>query len=272
MIHTKEDYENMRLFTDNIQPEDRLTTSLVIFRNPLGEILHVGKNKVVVSGSAFTMMKHYNLSVPVRTPSYNNILGLEHTDNTPFDQPGIRREEEICLFAVGVGGCGQLQHEVYPVDYAKWISPENLVPFRHITKPNDLSALDRSRYFGRKVNGDKTTYYFKRFESEPELLQRYVDGTPIGENVHTSTNTLDIESFVQLKLIVSVDDCREWFRATTGIDQAKINTLSLLTAYKTERDGHIYYQDIRPMTRYNFPSEPLNQDTKDIHITYLTFY
>lgn len=248
--------------------------SLITIRNEFGEIIHEGlHNKVIVSGSAFTMMKHYNLDVPSRVPSYNNLLNLENTLNEPHIEPGVRRDEEVCLFAVGVGGCGDQQNDVYDVDYSKPIKIEDLVPFRYITPPNDLSALDRTKYFGRKVceNG-KIAYYFKAFETTPELIQRYVDGTPIDSNVFESTNILDIESFVQLKLKVTVDDCREWFASNIGIDLAKLNTLSLLTAYKTEIDGYVYYQNITPLTKLNFPSEPLNTLTKSLDITYLTFY
>lgn len=274
--YTEEEKVNMMYLSDSVKQTDRHHMSLITIKNELGEVLHRGlHNKVIVSGSAFTMMKHYNLDVPTRTPSYNQKLGLENSIYEEYDQPGVRRDEIVCLFAVGIGGCGNEQHQVYPVNYAKWIQPDTeLVPFRLLTPPNDLSPLQRTQYFGRKVMADgKIAYYFKAFDTEPELLQRYVDGTPIDEGVHTSSNTLEIESFVQLKLKVSVDDCREYFRATTGIDYAKLNTLSLLTAWKTEKDGFVYYQDIRPMTKLNFSSEPLcDNGTKALDITYLTFY
>jgi hypothetical protein len=276
-IPTDEQQEQMRILSDAVRNADKANIqrpgSLITIKDGLGNVLHQGlHNKVIVSGSAFTMMKHYNIDVPTRTPSYNTVLGLENTLNTPNPEPGVRRDEVVCLFAVGVGGCGQEQHQVYDVDYSKWIKPSDLVPFRYITPPNDLSDLDRTRYFGRALTNGKIAYYFKAFDTEPELIQRYVDGTPIDANVFDSTNTLEIESFVQLKLKITVDDCREWFASTTGLDTAKINAISLLTGYKHEINGYIYYESIRPLTVLHFPSEPLNEYTKSLDITYLCFY
>lgn len=272
--YNKQDIEAMRILSDSVKPEDKMYTSLIIIKNELGEVLHKGlHNKVIVSGSAFTMQKHYNLDVPVKTPTYNSVLGLENSISNTFTDPGIRRDEIVCLFAMGIGGCGTEQHQVFPVDYKKWIQPDELIPFRVVSPANDLSALDRTRYFGRKImDNGKIAYYFKAFDTQPELLQRFMDGTPIGTDIHTSTNILDVESFVKLKLKVTVDDGREHFRQTVGIDYAKVNTISLLTAYPTEFDGNIYYQDIRPLTKLNFPNDPLLEDTRALDITYYTFY
>lgn len=273
MLYTKQQNEDMRILSDAIKQDDRIG-SLITIENEFGETLHKNlHNKVIISGSAFTIMKHYNKNVPVKTPTYNSVLNLENTINETFPGQGVRREEQVILFAVGTGGWGETQSAKIPVDYTKWIQPDELVPFRLVENINDLSALERKKYFGRKIIDNRIAYYFKAFETDPQILQRYVDGTPIDENIYNSSNTLAAESFVQLKLKVSIDDCREWYRSQYGnLDSAKINTLSLLTAYPSEHDGVIYYQDIRPLTKLNFSTEQLYEDSKALDITYLSFY
>lgn len=276
---TQEQERQIRVLVDAVKNADKANIekpdTLITIKNELGEVLHSGlHNKVIVSGSAFTMMKHYNLDVPNRAPSYNNILQLENTLNEAQTEPGVRRDEVITLFCCGIGGCnGSRPNETLDVDYSKWISPDEIIPFRNITPPNDLSALERTKYFGRKIDtSGNILYYFKAFETQPELIQRYVDGTPIDSNVFTSTNILDIESFVHLRMKITVDDFREHFAKTIGVDQSRINSMSLISAYPTEIDGHIYYQNCQAITRLHFPTEYLNTLTKSLEIDYLTFY
>lgn len=273
IIKRSKNFDDYMMFlNDVVANNDKADTSIII-QNELGEIIHQDlHNKVVVTGSGFTMMKHYNKNCPVVLPTYNNALRLDESVNEVYGEPGVRRSEQICLFAVGIDGCGPEAHMVYPVTDKSWISPANLIPFRVQSAGDDLTPLERTKYFGRKTVGSDIYYYFKAFDTDPDIVMRFVDGTPIDSNIFTSTNTLDIEKFVQLKLRVSIDDCREYFRLTTGMDTARINTVSLLTAYPTVKDGITYYQDIRPMTKLNFPNESLIQETKALDITYITYY
>ena len=104
------------------------------------------------------------------------------------------------------------------------------------------------------------------------MYQQYTDGTPIDENIFISDNKMDVETYVELKLTITKEDCREYFDATTGISDAKINTISLLTAVPKEMNGYTYYQGIRPLTKLNFPNESLIDLTKGIDITYHIYY
>jgi hypothetical protein len=94
----------------------------------------------------------------------------------------------------------------------------------------------------------------------------------IDSDVYTSEKTDEIESFIELELMVEPDECREWFKQTTGINDAKINTFSLCTAWAKTIDGQIYYQDIRPLTKYNIPNEYLIDLTKGIQISYHLYF
>lgn len=255
--------------------EDKITTrktDIQIFVEGTDELVFRGSNKVIVGGSAFTAAKHFNLKPRVFTPSYNTVLGLENSVNEPYDEPGIRKEEQVFLFAVGTDGCGDENSQVFKVDYTKWIAPESLVPFRYQLEKNDISGYMRDKYFGRKVIGDRIAYYFKAFETKPEFKQQYVDGTPIDENVYTIERIEEVESFVELNLKVTKDDCRDFFMATTGINDARINSISLLTAWAKEIDGQIYYQDIRPLTKLHFPNEVLIDTSKGLDIIYHIYY
>lgn len=247
-------------------------TDIIIKVHGTDTVLFRGHNKVIISGSHFTAMKHFNIKPPIDLPSYNTILGLDEI--VTIEPEKYKKDSAVFLFAVGIDGCGPESSQVFDVDYTKWIMPENLVPFRYVFDDNDLSDTLRNKYFGRKkVKGtDKIAYYFKGFEAEPRMRQQYVDGTPIDENIFNSDNSMDAETYVELNLTITKDDCREFFQATTGINDAKVNTISLLTAVETTINGYKYYQDIRPLTKLNFPNESLIDLTKGIDITYHIYY
>ena len=229
-------------------------------------------NKVIISGSAFTAMKHFpNMIINDNLPSYNFAIGLDNIVSITNQE---KRDSGIVLFAVGIDGCGAENSQIYDVDYTKWIAPEHLVPFRYQLSDNDLDGLKRDLYFGRKENSttDRIAYYFKAFNSEPVFKQQYVDGTAIDGNVYTSNNKLRAESYVELKMSIEKEDCRDFFIATTGIMDARINTISLLTAYPKIIDGYTYYQNIKPITKLNFSNIPLNDLDLGVDITYQIYY
>ena len=265
--------QNLTLFDRNVNKDQGIIgrTDVVATVHGTDIVLFRKSNKVIIPGSYFTASKHFGINPPVKLPSYNTELGLEGIQAlTDAEERGAT----VLLFAVGTDGCGPESSQVFDVDYTKWISPKSLVPFRYVFDDNDLSESLRQKYFGRKkITGtDKIAYYFKAFESKPVMYQQYVDGTPIDENIFISDNTMDVETYVELKLTITKDDCREFFDATTGIKDAKINTLSLLTAVPKELNGYTYYQGIRPLTKLNFPNESLIDLTKGIDITYHIYY
>ena len=235
------------------------------------EIVFERPNKVIIAGSAFTAAKHFNITPKVKTPTYNELLNLDYSMKDTFKEPGIRREELIYLFAVGRDGCGLEDSQVYDVNYTKCISVESLVPFKYQLPENDI--VDRNKYFGRKTTDSRIIYYFKAFEQEPVFKQQYIDGTSIDENIYFTSRKGEVSSFVELKLKITKDDCRDFFSATTGINDAKVNTLSLLSAYPVVfDDGYTYYQNIRPVTKINFPNESLIDTRKGLDITYQIYY
>jgi len=247
-------------------------TNVKFFVPGTDELIFEKSNKVILSGSIFTASKHFNLTPAVRTPSYNTVMDLE---NTVVEDPGIsglRREEKVILFAVGTDGCGPQADQVFDVDYKKWIEPESLVPFRYPLLIDDISIGSRDVYFGRKIINDRVAYYFKTFEVDPIFIQRFKNGTPITENIYTSTSVEPVESIVELKLKITKEECREWFIETIGLNSAVVNTISLLTGWVKIIDGIKYYQDIRPLTKINIPNEYLSSLDKGMDIIYHIYY
>lgn len=233
---------------------------------------HEGDNKVIVPGSILAARKFFPGVIPtITTPSYNDVLGL---DNIQSLTPTEEINASICLFAVGTDGCGTENSQVYDVDYTKWIDPTKLVPFQYRPTTSDLSAANREIYFGRKdiTGADKIAYYAKAFNSTPELHIQYIDGTNMDENLYSTDNNLGGEVYVEMKMSIEPEDCRDFPRETTGINSAKINTISLLTAYPKNINGYTVYQSIRPMTKYNFPNEPLIDETKGFDIVYDLYF
>lgn len=243
----------------------------IIFKSiDTGEVLYTTHNKVVIAGSQFVACKCFDLDELVHLPTYNEDLTL---DNSEAHGTEPQNTPKICLFGCGTQGCGKENSQVVPVKYTGRIAPAgDLVPFRYQLPQNDLSAELRAKYFGRKATGDRIAYYFKGFETDPVLKMRYVDGTVIDAHLYDSENQTDAETFVEMSMRITKEDFRDYFRATTSINDARINSVSLLTAWYTESGGYKWYQDICPMTQLNIPNEPLIDLTKGIDITYHIYF
>lgn len=243
----------------------------VIFKNrETGEPILTLHNKVVIAGSQFVAQKVFDLPELVHLPTYNESLSLDESvehGTEPLNNP------KVCLFCCGTQGCGTESSQVYPVKYTNRIKPVgDLIPFRYPLKQNDLPAELREKYFGKKTLESRYAYYFKAFESDPHMYMRFVDGTIIDADLYDSQNNMDAETFVEMELSITKEDFREYFSSTTGINDAKINSISLLTAWYTEGGGYKWYQDIIPLTQLNIPNEPLIDLTKGIDITYHIYF
>lgn len=281
-------------------------TSIDIKNLETGEIIFKGlKNKVILPGSGLIARKLFDIGSDSEevTPSYNDaITGLytpendvdesdatvvrkvDKKTNASADKDNFMNNHKILLYCVGIDGCGTENSQVYPVDYKKWLRPQDMIPFRFQPKLSDISDDLRETYFGRSeidFNGtDFVAYYFKRFENMPTLIQQYVDGTQITKesNVpYDSDKAEAVETYVELDLKITKEDIRQFFTATVGIDEARINTLSLCSArpvikIEQDRDGNkierLYFKDIRPVTKLNIPNEQLIDVTKGIEIIY----
>ena len=243
----------------------------IIFKDiDTGEPILTTHNRVLIAGSQTVACKVFDLPELIALPTYNQDLTLDNSQSHGTDPTNTPK---VCLFCCGTQGCGKENSQVHPERYTNRIAPEgDLVPFRYQLPQNDLSAELRAKYFGRKTLADRIAYYFKGFETDPVLKMRYIDGTVIDDQLYTSENTTDAETFVEMSLRITKDDFRDYFRATTGINDARVNSISLVTAWYTESEGYKWYQDITPFTQLNIPNEPLIDLTKGIDITYHIYF
>lgn len=255
----------------------------IIFRDlDTGEVIDTLHNRIVIAGSQFTAMKHFDLPKILDLPSYNTSLGLEHSSasTSPTNIP------KICLFCCGTDGCGINTSMVKPEPYLNRIKPSmpagsdktfDIVPFQYRLTTNDLDASDRTKYFGRKTEGQYVAYYFKAFETQPQMYARYIDAdgvstTTLTSDVYNTSIDKDAEFFVETKLIITKEDFRDFHKVKGFMNDIKINSISLLTGWYTEEEGYKWYQDIQPMTLLHIPNESLVDSTKGIEITYHIYY
>ena len=292
---------------------NRINSKIEFFNDATGERIWTPlHNKTVIAGGALTLAKLFNFDRLAlnRTPTYDRILGL---DEGNIEQPGLfptitvkdnigntvgviedESQRVICGFCLGQGGSGSDISDVFDVPYASWITPDNLVPFRYPLASTD--NVDETMYKGKKTINLSTgqtvvAYYFKEFSNSPQLVQNYVStiGTftdeVTAENVYSDTASADkAQSYVELHLKITKDDVREFFYRHDGIESARINQISLVTAWKKpvsvtklNSSGSMttatyeYFQDVRPFSVANIPSEILSDQSKSISCIYTLY-
>ena len=258
-------------------------TQVIIKNADTGEVLYDGHNKTVIAGSQFMATKLWGIDPVVSLPNYNDELGIENVVQAVTDNPPI-----ICLFCVGINGCGQENSQVYPVNYTNRIPASSLVPFRY-EKTVDLPEELRDTYFGRKYieEYDRYAYYFKAIESKQLHLQ-YVDGTEILSTVYANTSDTKAITFMETSLKITKSDCRDIFSSgqftplmgdgtiskPLTLGDARINSLSLINAwYKTEKStGYKYYMSPQPVTEIHFSNQWLTDSSLALEIIYRVYY
>ena len=268
-------------------------------------------NKTVIAGSALTAMKLFNLDRNVldNTPTYDTELGLNNGANgTTYPSVVIKDSNEnvvgsihdetqrkIIGFCVGQGGAGLDISDVFDVNYCSWITPDNIIPFKYPMESTD--DVDENIYKGKKTltlsdGSTRNAYYFKTFSNSPNLMQNYITSSgAFSDNVSASSvynNSItsdNAQSYVELHLKITKDDCRDFFIAHKGIENAKINQISLVSAWekdvevtKLNSSGNMvtktqsYFQDIRPFSLLNIPNEVISNLEKSLSIIYTLYF
>lgn len=264
--------ENTKIIHELVKQKEIYNTKITVYVEGTDTVLYEGSNKIILPGAINTACKHWGFDAPYTLPNYNSALGIEE-ENLNLTATENEQNKFIVLFCVGTDGCGPESSQVYPVNFAKWINEDNIIPFQYRHKNNDLDPADRQIYFGRKVIGDYIAYYFKAFHTKPELKIQYIDGTPISSNIYNVESEIPVEAFVETKLKITKNDLRDYFERTVGLNEARVSSISLLTGVPvSSADGYIYYRDVQPMTKYNFSVENLSDLTKGLDITYQVYY
>ena len=260
-------------------------TKIVFTNHDTGEVLGVYENKVVLPGSQLNACRAFGLEEAVEFPSYNKEMELDHSVD-PSEPP--KNDQIVCLFCIADSGCGTLPKDVYKTKVTDRIKPapanptstdeftsDMIMPFRYVDFDDDLSDNLRKFYFGRKTftSLGKIAYYFKKFDTEPQLHLRYADGTQITENIYDIESDQEAECYVEMRLRISRLDFRDYFENVIGYDKGRISSLSLCTAwYDDTIDQYIYYQNIIPYTLLNFSFQLLVSSDISLDISYQIYY
>lgn len=237
--------------------------------NELGELMFEEENQIVLGGALYVLEKIFGVTSPLSVDYLNNIMGI--ATKGPAVTEKYSRENVICLFGVGTGGCG----DAGPVKDIAFQEREvvDLVPFRVTDKP--LSVNDREKYWFRKqLTEGSTAYYLKKFETTPKIKVLWrdgegdEDGTEVDSGVHTTQRKEPIETFVEMTLKINKNDVKEWFEINGNIEQARINSLGLFTGVKSPLgDGTEDYKQVMLFSKINFHNEML-ASSKELTIIY----
>jgi hypothetical protein len=249
-------------------------TKIIMKDHDTGEILGEYHNKIVITGSILSAMNAFGINNQVMIPDYNRELSLDNTLDYSNTVP--KNTPIVCLFCIGDSGCGTTPKDVFVADYIDRINPVNdIFPFRYVDKNADLSDDLRKYYFGRKTDNSKgkIAYYFKTFDTTPQLHLRYTDGTQINDEIYSIDTDQTAECYVETRLRITRTDFRDYFEQVLGWDKARISTLSLCYAwYDDTIDKYRWYQQIYPYSKLNFSFEWLVDLTKSIDFVYQTYY
>jgi hypothetical protein len=249
----------------------------VIFKNKLGEELFRKSNIILVGGRRFTLEKLFNI-----TPSQGRGITLNNLFHVNEAEPeltgvGPRREKVVCLFGAGRGGSNLTFGSVKNPN-AREYNLYDMVPMRYVDANDDLVADERSKYYLRVEQGDKVAYYLKKFEIEPRIVmkvgdQDFVPDLSDNSPVDATGDIIerqDVDCYVELQLKISADDIREYYRSTEGLEQARINELSLYVGYQPDHATGVWvdYLAVEAFSKLTFNNEPLDDETKELNIIY----
>lgn len=257
----------------------QIGSKIKIVNPETNEVQWEGSNKVVISGAVFNAMLPFNLANNNYMNTYNDWLGL---DESVDHEAEVENKPIVCLFCVDDSGCGSTPKDVFTVNFTDRIEPDSILPFRYIDDITELDEDLRQMYFGRKTFTDgrnKKAYYFKAFDTDPQLHIRYTDGTQIDPNNLFDVSTSQAaEVFVEMRLRVNRYDFRDYFDQVLGWDNARISSLSLCYAWYKDiyeedyGEYHRYYQAITPYTKINFPYNWLVDLDKAVDFIYDIYY
>lgn len=300
-------------------------TDVTFYVQGTNEVLWHGSNRSVLTGSPFVAYNQFDITSPsfdvrVNVPNYDR---FEIKDNPNSETGDGIFELEISegnsdinnskcyLWCIGKGGTVSAPSQLIANDFASWIWPEDLIPFRVIKAGNSTSEDFDNKYFGRRSFAGAvpyTAYYFKKITAAEFNIRRNGDGNKLTDTSTLRSNldsiyrskrnlsidntdnlgyryyeTHEIEAYVELRLQITVDELREWFMITdndlvnpdkTPLNNAHVDSLSLCMATPvTDNEGKVIdYKNITPFTKLNFYEEKLGDLDKGIDIVYQLYY
>lgn len=268
-------------------------TKIIITDHNTGKVLGEISNKILVPGSMITASRQFGLDYPmIPFPTYNSELDLDNSyPDWDWDNHPPTNDIITCLWCAGRSGAGSSPNEVAVVKNTDKIRKNNdILPFRYIEigeQVSDISTDEREVYFGRRTFTDARgknvrAYYFKKFDTDPQLNIKYIDGTEVTEDMWSQEQRQSVEIYIEMRLAISRIDFREYFTSKDDWSDADISTISLVTAWYDRLPDdpehpvgaptYKYYQDILPFSKFNFRAEKLDDKTRAIDFNYQIFY
>ena len=225
-------------------------------------------NETVLGGALTVLEKLWGITAPLKIASINNLLGIN--DTVSLADSSATNEDTVCLWGVGIGGSGDAFTAVKQVHFYERELGQNghtdeMIPFRVVSEPFSSTDPNYSQYYMLHQRDDGYfEYYFKKFEIDPIIKILWKDGaegedgSEVGDDVHNTSRTDDIEAFVEMHCKVDVKDIREYFEHLGMTQMTRINSLGLFTGRYTKLDdGRYDYTNVKLFSKLNFNNEAL---------------
>ena len=225
-------------------------------------------NETVLGGALTVLEKLWGVTAPLKIASINNLLGIN--DTVSLADSSATNEDTVCLWGVGIGGSGDAFAAVRQVHFYERELGQNghtdeMIPFRVVSEPFSSTDPNYSQYYMMHQRDDGYFEYFlKKFEIDPIIKILWKDGaegedgSEVGDDVHNTSRTDDIEAFVEMHCKVDVKDIREYFEHLGMTQMTRINSLGLFTGRYTKLDdGRYDYTNVKLFSKLNFNNEAL---------------
>lgn len=225
-------------------------------------------NETVLGGALTVLEKLWGVAAPLKIASINNLLGIN--DTVSLADSSASNEDTVCLWGVGIGGSGDAFAAVKQVHFYERELGQNghtdeMIPFRVVSEPFSSTDPNYSQYYMMHQRDDGYFEYFlKKFEIDPIIKILWKDGaegedgSEVGDDVHNTSRTDDIEAFVEMHCKVDVKDIREYFEHLGMTQMTRINSLGLFTGRYTKLDdGRYDYTNVKLFSKLNFNNEAL---------------
>lgn len=280
------------------QPTDKIRTRIQwgydIKEDPitgiseLGEVIGESENTVVLGGKSYMLERIFGVMANTKVDFLNNFLFDGSDGNFPAANLGTFNtymdDHKICLFNVGIGGCGSAYSDIKNIRTQDRVVP-GIIPFR--VTPTMLTGEEANKYaFVRQVTTDDGVfyeYYLKKFDKDPSIYALWKDtadgsdGTVVSSDAYSDMRTDQIEVFVEIVLTISTNDLREFFSVYSGLSEnigpehARFNAIGLCsgapvsTSFKGTNITE--YNQVLQETILTFGNELLHMD-KDLKYIY----
>lgn len=239
----------------------------------LGEIIARKKpNEILMGGSIYALEKMFNVPCSVNVEYLNNIMNIGTTGQMITEK--YPRANGICLWTVGLGGCGDSRKDIKHV-YQQQRQLDQIIPFRVVDVPFAAGTPEASTYaLMKRLDDGRCAYYGKTFARDVVIKPLWKDaakdqdGSEVVESDYTSKRDTPIEVFAECVCVIDKEDFREWFDLYDNIDEVRFNEIGLCCGIKSrEEDGREEYKQVRQLSCCHFTNEPLHME-KDMSIIY----